>query len=775
MPLDALSEKIAHFIGSFELLTDQIRARLDYDTFRAAQIAEREMQLLETPGIFHKHDYKLDGFDAELDYIVFPVSLMPVEVDHSIAFDPIFGSANLSELTVSEPVEARIEPVSVAPPLDPTKDPAVPDPAVPDPVVPNPAPPSVVHSLPAASSLATLTVQYNTFNDDDVFGSPAFADMQSVAALHAALDGLAETATTLSPIPADLDPATADWMQVLPRIVQAAEQVQEDVGHTLSETVMSGAQAKNVLLANGDLVTEKPDFDALLPRYLQDRKAETEVAKARSDFGPATAPDNDDSRAEDGNLIVTGANTLINTASVTSNWLDAPAIVVAGDVIRFDGISQVNLLVEHDQVSSTLRSPTETVGDSDDLNVATIGIAGRSANLPSPEGSDVASTLPSNWVIARLDGPVTQLNWVQQHNFTTDFDQASITLGGSGLFLGMGENGLSNSFEAFELGFQYDLIVANGDLIDVNLISQTNVLFDSDIVLGQDEFSGVALQTEPVSNDHDAGAAPGPANQVATVPAQEATAPVVSDRAIATEGTATVREGLSGIETSAPASPDDHPAEAANIAETDAATPAFSTSDNLLYNEAIIERIGAVTDAEMTQAFRDALAGLAEADAAMSDAIAQDELFHGTELLRVLYIDGDFTTVNVVDQVNILGDADQVHLARDEFADALQAQAEIVTGSNMLANVAAIRDIGVDSTIMAQGETYSDALIHQAELLDTEAVPSGAKISQLANEAVAFLADDLLGEELADTLSLPTEGHMADMPGSADIMQSVLA
>lgn len=122
-------------------------------------------------------------------------------------------------------------------------------------------------------------------------------------------------------------------------------------------------------------------------------------------------------------------------------------------------------------------------------------------------------------------------------------------------------------------------------------------------------------------------------------------------------------------------------------------------------------------------------------------------------------------------QTNVLGDADQIEVYRD---DLLQAGGEIsvVTGSNLLVNAAVIAEFGVDATIYSGGEHYSDALLHQAELVATHDPLMPTPPPGLASEAVLFLAEGMLGDDAGDGDFVPI-GTNADVP--ADIMQTVLA
>lgn len=201
-----------------------------------------------------------------------------------------------------------------------------------------------------------------------------------------------------------------------------------------------------------------------------------------------------------------------------------------------------------------------------------------------------------------------------------------------------------------------------------------------------------------------------------------------------------------------------------------------SLGDNLVFNGASITASGVDSYAEMQANFANATEQLGEGAKTVGGDVARDSAFEGVELLRVLYIDGDHTMINSIQQTNVMGDADQVHLALDNFqaATGAEAQVSVVAGSNAAINLAAIDLFGTDSTVHVGGEVYSDALIYQAELIDTEADPLGVGLTQLTNEAVAFLAEDML-----NTPDMPDTEEIAPAPAadstSADVMQTMLA
>ncbi|WP_347266721.1 hypothetical protein [Paracoccus sp. (in: a-proteobacteria)] len=200
----------------------------------------------------------------------------------------------------------------------------------------------------------------------------------------------------------------------------------------------------------------------------------------------------------------------------------------------------------------------------------------------------------------------------------------------------------------------------------------------------------------------------------------------------------------------------------------------ISGGDNYLLNYASIASIGVDTVLALPDNFRAAGESLAGGAGTIPASLAQDPLFAGKTSLSVLYISGDLIEVNAIEQHNYVGDADQVYLALQEFVANAGDEITVTTGSNALVNDARITDAGIDSTVLAGGQIYTDALIHQAGLIDSGAAPSGVALPPLTGEAVAaFLASDMIDPPAGDDLSaLP---HVTGDGGSLDVMHSVLA
>lgn len=195
--------------------------------------------------------------------------------------------------------------------------------------------------------------------------------------------------------------------------------------------------------------------------------------------------------------------------------------------------------------------------------------------------------------------------------------------------------------------------------------------------------------------------------------------------------------------------------------------------DNLQLNMAVISTTGVDSQADQKHHFAKALEDLKAGGNTLSADVAKDEMFAGKEMLSVLYIEGDLIQTSVIEQVNYLGDSDQIHFIQDMISTAEGAEVTVTSGSNAQINAATIASSGLDSTVMAAGDTYSDALIYQAELIDDDAAPTGVQMGALASEAVAFLADDMIAPTPDEEYGAPVQSQ--DSAGSVDIMQTMLA
>jgi hypothetical protein len=169
------------------------------------------------------------------------------------------------------------------------------------------------------------------------------------------------------------------------------------------------------------------------------------------------------------------------------------------------------------------------------------------------------------------------------------------------------------------------------------------------------------------------------------------------------------------------------------------------TGGNLIWNQAAIVNIGE-TDrfGAMPDYMSDVVKNIQDRDPYMPEGLAHDPTFAGYSGLNVLYITGNFYDVNVLKQVNVVGDGDSVtKIANETLHDNHDATVKIDTGSNAVVNIASIIDYdSFGHTTYVAGNTYSDAILIQGGLVDHDGPAPSQPLAQLANEAIAFLGDN---------------------------------
>ncbi|WP_167642643.1 hypothetical protein [Phaeobacter sp. HF9A] len=200
-----------------------------------------------------------------------------------------------------------------------------------------------------------------------------------------------------------------------------------------------------------------------------------------------------------------------------------------------------------------------------------------------------------------------------------------------------------------------------------------------------------------------------------------------------------------------------------------------STAGNALINSASITHTALDHFHTLTAEFQSVLGSFAEGAPDVLPLIGSGAL-QSQPVLSILYITGDLIDVHLLSQVNSLSDSDLV-LGATEDAPAT----EIHSGLNALVNDAQMIDIGMASNVFAGGEVYSDAVLHQANLISEDAPPwdvflAPGGIDGLASEAVAFLADDMMSPaSSAADLATGDNSIAQDGPIHVDVMQTMLA
>jgi hypothetical protein len=176
-----------------------------------------------------------------------------------------------------------------------------------------------------------------------------------------------------------------------------------------------------------------------------------------------------------------GGNSLANVALLQSYVLTGHVTAVLGDYVEVNAITQVNIYSDHDSIGSSLNDWTL---DADNVTT-TFNIAAFQRIDPSEGNQDTASAssvFPKAWAYTEIKGDMIFLNWVVQYNFMTDNDIHIMSSTGVKSIITTGENVEFNNMSLSDFGSHYDLIIVSGNIYDGNLIQQTNVLLDNDLI-----------------------------------------------------------------------------------------------------------------------------------------------------------------------------------------------------------------------------------------------------------------------------------------------------
>lgn len=620
MQIDMTTQEIWHFIGSFYQITEAARGRASYDAYKAekAQQVQNDLEFQNTP---FKAPYKLGDFQPGL-WIDTPEQVSPTtSTKVAVAYQRIQTQDTPQQAPA--PVHSPELILSSARGFGPN---------------------GFVIELPPPASVAVIFAQSNTLSDQDIYIQQdfgiSFVPFSTFDAPMAALIAKAE----------DLDQlGVYDHPSDVAAIKAVGWQIAEDIS-TLTMgnhgTLIEGSDTYGIYV-NGAAADAVP----VLANYLPDVPKPVSMPSGSSLEDQLTAAAN----TGPAHIAITGGNSLMNEVELTVSWLDAPVMLVQGDYLSVNVISQINVLSEH------LNSTYGAAAQSQMINAALHGITPG----PPPEvPADGLGVFPTSWIITTLQADLVVCNWMTQQNFVIDHDVLSVTWSGAASFLRLGDNSLINIADLLQLGQGYDLIVIGGDMVNVSMIRQMNVLLDADWV--------------------------------------------------ATEG------GQATI----------------------------SAGGNLLWNGAQITGTGQDSMLAMDQSYGEMANAVMTGSTGSIPMAITDAAFEGIATLKVLYITGDHMTLNMIDQTNVLGDADQVAALATKAIREGGAEISVIAGANALINLATINTEGVDSFIHVGGDIYSDAMIYQANFIDDDAAdPYAAQgPAALASEAVLFLADGMLSD-----------------------------
>jgi hypothetical protein len=445
MAFDFTSEAIAHFIGSFKQITEEPRLRTDHDPF-------------DSPG----PDYD-NGNGLNTITITLSAPMQPEAVDTGISYR--------IELL---PLPERFTPVSVY--VQTGVDTGSPFVMGGDPVAPQSVPGWVpfgfsaqlyVAPPPPPPSYATVVYQHNLLTDSDRILSPGAGELLPQEAAADALNWLAAEAAGLAGPGIPGIPQTGADIAVTAYEVHAA--VTGFAPEATDEAQVATHTGENAagIHVNGEKSGTAPDLIEVLPV----------LPEEDDDGGPA-------------HDVIAGGNTLVNEAYVSFSLAEAPVIAVMGNSLSLASISQVSVISDLDTLNGMMRG----AGSTDNMISNVASLLTTSSEPQSDDDArddsgeedgaeeDDAPSFPSIASVVRIDGDVVNFNYLHQQNIVADDDVVSTELTASETYIQSGGNLAVNATSLLELSYIYDLIVVGGDIINVSIINQMNVLLDDDFV-----------------------------------------------------------------------------------------------------------------------------------------------------------------------------------------------------------------------------------------------------------------------------------------------------
>ncbi len=673
MNMDKVTEAIAHFIGYFQIAVEQARLRENYQEFSGQADGEETIEDLAALDYAMAAPHEFIELEPELRYVPDHPSIEQIATEFLVTLSywpgpaPWLSLPRLPDLS-NPPIASGFSVTADRPMI----------------------------MLTPPGSVVAIIAQQNILTDNDMLSMGGGGFILSNPALVGDPALLLARAETVAPLGAAQLPGSPQGMRDFvagsrETLLDAIPPDENGITSSQHQPVLTGTFVDGRLVSQPpaladhriDRGEEEETEDPALPAGMSNNAAAEAIGQPVSTTVDGHAP-----RSVEADL---GSNTLINEATLVSAMLDGAVIAALGDSHEVNAIIQANVWSDTDLVGDTVLASLQAVdGSTESFNIARFEREALSAAAPQQ-----SSAAPSGFAFTRIDGDLIFMNWLQQYNFVTDNDVATLTTGGIQTMIGLGGNMAFNGINLAELGQYYDLILIGGGLYDANIIRQVNVLVDDDVVGGL-------------------------------------------------VGFATGGKGL------------------------------LSTSGNLLWNEATISTIGGADRFEaLPAAFSDAASRLAGGDFRMPGEVYADSAFVGLAGLRVLYVSGDLIDIQYISQTNILGDSDQVALSMARLRPDADAAWSITTGSNELINSARIFDVDAAGKTYVGGGRYSDEFLFQSELVDFNLNLQNRSADALANEAIAFFADDADAPSWTNDPLPSSLGHLgADAP---DGLQSMLA
>jgi len=467
MHSEAVSELIWHFAGYLHISQDYTASRLKYEevSYRIQTASYRpdgpvpeaspqsDLPELGSHGIRVNYAPKY-GPEAKVDWI---------RADNPTEVSPAFGPDALEPLDlkfehvqIAESVHAELQGGMHRPDQDGEAEGRDP-----------------IYTIDYADELPGKTIvstQLNIATSRD-FHSDGEGDYSSLTHIDIgdSLESLTEVASEIVP-DLHLQPGLAEGAQFWTSAIAAQD-----------EALKSGEREGEVL-AQGRYVNGER----------QEESSPEPEGEDSSEHGFPTLPDPAAIEGNYAQVADLGGNELVNEA-VIADVNEAPAtLIVLGDYYETNAIIQANVLQNRDQILTAGSHPAEV--NSDDNTVE---------NVATFEEREVAAQAIVRGAVGDLDvkidfvdGDFFDIKALTQRNYLNDGDVVVQNSYAAHMQVTTGGNGQVNAALVEDWGKHYDIIIVLGDYHAANIISQTNILLDNDVVGqggvhgGQDSGSG---------------------------------------------------------------------------------------------------------------------------------------------------------------------------------------------------------------------------------------------------------------------------------------------
>ncbi|MBD9624122.1 type I secretion protein [Ensifer sp. ENS06] len=456
-----ITEAIAHFIGLFELSTEEARLREIHEKFDPDRDVHKDPKELVSAPVKVHAPYDLDDFNPDVPYKpVGPDIFMPIPDGYAgVSFPeyPIFGGS--FGRASSEAFLQGASPRSATQVVEPHI---------------NPPGSVVVYS----NQIAELSD--NDFVSVGGHGLASSLQIDNSATMAELIDATQNISLLGETDVAGSSDAIASLVVGTAERLEAFSTGGEAEAGGLSVTHFSArASTLEGIYVNGVIVEEAPVLKDHLPDpdEASDAPDEPELSNDGVEVEGGIAYGEGAVSVDTSVELEAGSNTLVNSVVITSDWLQAEVLAVAGDHVELNAIVQVNTHYDSDLVSSALSGNNIEQHATQAFNIAMF----KHVEPAQTTHADTAD-FPKVWAITEVKGDLMMVNWLQQFTFMSDQDTAILAASGSKLSIVGGDNTAANQISLLELGYRFDLIFVGGSVFDANIIQQTNILLDNDLI-----------------------------------------------------------------------------------------------------------------------------------------------------------------------------------------------------------------------------------------------------------------------------------------------------